>query len=92
MSDLINRQDAIDAVSEGCEEWRGIFSRCEANLLSLPPAQKKGEWIKCSDTAFYWMCSECGAYLFWRKEKYLLRKDDEANFCPNCGADMRGDT
>ena len=47
-----------------------------------------GEWIKCSDTAFYWKCSECGSYLFWRKEEYLLREEDSPNFCPNCGAEM----
>ena len=39
MDDSISRQAAIEAVSEGCQEWRGIFSRCEANLLSLPSAQ-----------------------------------------------------
>lgn len=39
MDDSISRQAAIDAVSKGCQEWRGIFGRCEANLLSLPSAQ-----------------------------------------------------
>lgn len=39
MSDLIERQAAIEAVSKGCEEWRGIYAKCEANLLSLPSAQ-----------------------------------------------------
>ena len=48
----------------------------------------KGEWMKDSDVAFYWKCSECGAYVFWNKENYLLRNTDELNFCPNCGAEM----
>lgn len=37
-TDCISRQSAIDAVSEGCQEWRGIFERCEEKLLSLPSA------------------------------------------------------
>lgn len=37
--DTIDRQAAIDAVSEGCQEWRGIFERCKEKLLSLPSAQ-----------------------------------------------------
>lgn len=53
------------------------------------PERMRGRWIKNSDTAFYWKCSECGAYLFWRKEEYLL--NGEPNYCPNCGADMRGE-
>ena len=37
--DLIDRQAAIEAVSKGCQEWRGIFGRCEENILALPSAQ-----------------------------------------------------
>lgn len=37
--DTIYRQDAINAVSEACGEWRGIFARCEEKLLILPPAE-----------------------------------------------------
>lgn len=41
MIDPIERQDAIDAVESGCQEWKGIFQRCEANIKELPPAQSK---------------------------------------------------
>ena len=46
MDDLISRQAAIDAVSKGCQELRGVFGRCEENLLDLPSAQR---WIPCSE-------------------------------------------
>ena len=59
--------------------------------------QKKGKWIKRSDTDdIYWSCSECGEDiprvshfdpqfdLFPRLESI-----EKTNFCPNCGADMR---
>lgn len=35
----ISRQAAIDAVSRGCQEFRGIFAECEKNLNELPSAQ-----------------------------------------------------
>ena len=42
----------------------------------------QGEWIKMSDRfGFYFACNKCG---------YDRAKSDNANFCPNCGADMRG--
>ncbi len=47
---------------------------------------KKGKWDKDSDMAFYWKCSECGAYLFWRHEEFMV--NGNPNYCPNCGAQM----
>ena len=49
--------------------------------------RKHGKWDKDSDMAFYWKCSECGAYLFWRHEDFMV--NGNPNYCPNCGADMR---
>ena len=37
--DCISREAAIDAVSRGCQEFRGIFAECEKNLNALPSAQ-----------------------------------------------------
>lgn len=92
MSDLISRQAAIDAVSKGCQELRGVFSRCEENILALPSAQperKTGRWIQTEElwTDMYtakeqgiYECSRCG-------EKVIGKPD--WRFCPNCGAEMR---
>ena len=49
MGDLISRQAAIDAVSRGCEEFRGIFAECEKNLNELPSAEPEPQWIPCSE-------------------------------------------
>ena len=43
----------------------------------------KGEWIEQEDDYYhYWECSECG---------FGVGLDDIRNYCPNCGADMRGE-
>ena len=41
MSDLVEREAAIEAVSEGCQEWRGIYGRCEELINALPPVTQK---------------------------------------------------
>lgn len=48
--------------------------------------RKKGKWIKMSDAdGIYWACSECG------EDIPRTESIDKKNYCPNCGADMRGD-
>ena len=49
MEDLISRQAAIDAASEGCFELRGVFARIEEKLKALPSAQPEPKWIPCSE-------------------------------------------
>lgn len=45
------------------------------------PEPKKGRWItKSTNGEMFDCCSVCG-YVEW---------DEPKNFCPNCGADMRG--
>lgn len=54
-------------------------------------SERKGKWDKKS-IAFYWKCSECGAAISNdRHEVFLFPIVEKLNFCPNCGADMRGD-
>ena len=86
--DPIDKQVAIDAVSRGCQEFRGIFAECEKNLNALQSAQperKKGKWIK-------WDFKTFGAFGDWEYKCSNCEKvyGGEYNFCPNCGADMRG--
>lgn len=44
--------------------------------------RERGRWIE--DTPFACVCSVCN------HERYGLANDSGDNFCPNCGADMRG--
>lgn len=47
--DTISRRAAIDAVSRGCYELRGVFAECEKNLNELPSVQPEQRWIPVSD-------------------------------------------
>ena len=94
MSDLINRQDAIDA----CHNWddgENAYAYGDIvieRLQALPSAERKrGEWSLNIDDWFgdCYKCSACG-------EEFVLNegtpKDNGYNYCPNCGSEMRGDT
>lgn len=90
MNEIIYRQDAIDSLanmycksdSEGYV-WI-IRSDAWAEIDALPSVQleeyKKGKWIEIKYT-FHHKCSNCG---------WINNADSGYNFCPNCGADMRG--
>ena len=89
MSDLISRADAIDAIEElpnAYNGWSDAYDKaCVIGALEeVPSAEPKtGEWIQkdmCADR----FCSECN-YAVWDSEA------EEYNFCPNCGARMRGE-
>ncbi len=56
----------------------------------LESREKKGEWIhleECSNSGYY--CSNCHKKLVKDGWSDTVKK---IKFCPNCGADMRGET
>lgn len=62
------------------KEYEELIDR----LMNLQPERKKGKWINRSLNICYpewerYTCSECG------KHSYIY------DYCPNCGADMRGE-
>ena len=74
--DAISRHKAIVMITA----YEGKSAQIEA-LEQLPSVQptRKGYWELLANELY--MCSECNA-------KWTM----QLNFCPNCGADMRGDT
>ena len=85
MTDLIDRQAAIDAVSRGCQEFRGIFTECEKNLNELPSAQP--EIIRCKDCKYWmpydWMFSE-----MWKSQSIYDYTEEEIG-CQFCDMSMK---
>ena len=89
-TDTISRQAAIDAAALSAAEWDGMYvqdinGRIRKALEGLPSAQperKTGRWIgKYPVTS---ACSECNYLIHDSKVKVFA-------YCPNCGADMRGE-
>lgn len=85
VGDMISRQAAIDALHAHLMYRMGTESnkkRLDEWINSLPSAQperKAGEWT--DDNA----CPFCGFQPWYERDIHTL------SFCPNCGADMRGE-
>lgn len=81
--DLISRQAVKNIILGGVSTDTNADKEYVCGLIdNLPSAENKGEWEKiwrtdnmCSE----YVCSKCGC-----GEDYCTE------FCPNCGADMRG--
>lgn len=95
MSDYIKREDAQKITAEWLsgyinDDERNVIEHIDIDLGELPPADVRenvrGEWILHIDDLFpeesTMECNQC-------HEHQPVTIDD--NFCPNCGADMRGE-
>ena len=88
MSDLISRQAAIDVADAvwsvtGDKNVAKVWDQIK-DLPSAQPERKKGKWINRSLNILYpewarYTCSVCGEH------------SNRYDYCPNCGADMRGE-
>ena len=87
MRDRIRREDAIDVIKQATIHSEDESLAVEA-LENLPSAEHKGKWIEVddADNRISGRCSNCG----WEAHLY---EDDVIGmpYCPNCGADMRGE-
>ena len=63
-----------------------FFSLLLSNMPTYSfPDREKGEWIVTIEDWNKWTCSKCG----WNK-RTDIHVNLGYNFCPKCGADMRG--
>ena len=94
MDDLISRQAAIDEIARFIGYLdEDMITRLQIALERLPsvePERKNGKWMQdwLAEKLDIYLCSECGQPLQLRDEYGNKAK---VNFCPNCGADMRGE-
>ena len=95
MSDLIRREDVMALAKDICVPHKDGYvhkHRCvdALDVMELPSAEhkrKSGKWVKNKTESVLWYCSECD-YGYYES---TLIADTLYNFCPNCGADMRGE-
>ena len=87
--DTISRKMAIEAmgiINDSICEQQAVDALCE--LPSAQPERKTGKWINVNEgkwnTYEVLKCSVCG-----EMDNRMTRAD---NYCPNCGADMRGES
>ena len=95
MNDLISRHDGKLAWDKW-HETRPVAEHIIEDLKDLPSAQserKRGKWERWVDRVEHsrgveyiprCRCSECGTEYDPNSAKFI-------NFCPQCGADMRGE-
>ena len=93
MSDLISRQEAIDALNKlDVSDGVGISSvACDlqkeaiCSIENLPSVDaepvKHGRWIRTTKADCVWECSACGYGLC----------DNRTTYCYDCGARMDGE-
>ena len=88
MNDLISRQAAIDAIMGEPTDahYPSWYAERLEQLPSAQPERKKGQWMKedRGHVEYCAVCDQCGFDWIWSDREYF-------KFCPNCGADMRGE-
>lgn len=95
MTDLIDRQQLLQHF-DNCLKTGGFNAyivAMQCYVEQMPTIElKRGEWVNDNDPMYPYSChcSECGETALTKEETsydYVL-----SNYCPNCGADMRGDS
>ena len=92
MSDLIEREEAIKAIDElpnAYNGWSDAYDKAYiiSTLEEVPKADRpQGEWIMHIDDLF--PCESTQECSICHAEQLINGNDD--NFCPNCGARMKG--
>ena len=86
--DCVSRQAVLDATVKKNSIWKSITNSKGENLEeiisqlpSVTPTRKKGKWVNDPYEDFLPHCSNCDSA--WSYAENM-------NYCPTCGAEMRG--
>lgn len=99
----MTREEAINAVKvvrQYLTAGNPIFDAKKINetmrmAIEALSEQPQGKWEYCEhEIANYvdgYKCSHCGFFVPWDYEHKFINFIEDYNFCPSCGADMRGE-
>ena len=94
MDDLISRQAMLDGIDKlikiHFDRTVVLYKarKVAEDLPSVQPERKTGRWIKTARWGRVYYCDQCRNYLDFDG---VNAGRGSTNFCPNCGADMRGE-
>lgn len=93
--ELYEYQRDIDPTQAADLVRQGIYL-AEKKIEQLPSAQtewKKGNWVYGEDEYGIdgYHCDKCGFFVPWDYAHKFISYIEDYNFCPSCGADMRGE-
>jgi DNA-directed RNA polymerase subunit RPC12/RpoP len=98
----IDRFNVIRPVDPKKDEYtKGIdvgIAMCIVAVKDQPtaqPEQHEGTWVygedSTADCVDGYRCSQCGFFVPWDYNHKLIDYINDYAYCPNCGADMRGE-
>lgn len=103
--DTVSRQDAIDELKTFIEDettqsadkvWNGAIKTAIGCMRMVPTSANSptGKWSRLGKILDIGdvqelVCDVCEKTILWVNDHYP--NDEEPKYCPNCGADMRGD-
>ena len=87
LAEIIDNAPTVDIPCNDCcaDTYRDGYEKGKAD------ARPQGEWLTFSTNHSIIQCSECTALLNNLRADIFKDKIGKMNFCPNCGAKMRGE-
>ena len=93
MNDCISRTEALKhsyiVYDDELERHNVVSVEDIEDLPSAETEQNMGHWV--SQRGGGYCCSECGRYALDEVDGKFIHVAFKSNFCPYCGADMRGE-
>ena len=87
VNDIMNENYSSELNPEYTYVIKYVDGEWMASKTMQEPERKKGRWEDFSDDNSY-RCTACGE--IWKLNDGKP-EENNMNYCPNCGADMRGD-
>lgn len=98
---MLSKDEAINTVfsmlckwdTEDPEDLKNMLLLAFQEMPSAQPEREKGKWIYGEDEYGIdgYRCDKCGFFVLWDYGHNFINYIGNYNFCPSCGADMRGE-